>query len=108
MKICLIIPNLRRGGAEKVALDLSNGFNKVEEVEMVLISLFDNDTSNTYLNELDPGVEYHSLGKGKGFDPGILLKLFRLLGKIKADTLHAHINDISISKQFKVLGVLPH
>lgn len=87
-----------------MVLDLSNGFNKIKGIEVVLISLFDNDISNSYFDELDAGIEYHSLGKGRGFDPGILLKLFSLLKRIKADIVHTHINAFEYALPYRIMN----
>ncbi|MEC5147436.1 glycosyltransferase [Chitinophaga sp. 212800010-3] len=101
-KIVHIIPSLVKGGAERFVVDLCNELAIRGNCEIYLISLFDNDLTATFLEELSSGVIYHSLKKKKSFDPLVLIKLTKLLSKIKPDIVHTHINALEYAVCYKM------
>lgn len=91
MKIMQIIPSLARGGAERFVVDLSNELAKQKDVEVVLVSLFTNDSSTTFLAEVDKRIAYHNLGKKAGIDMLLFFKLARLVKKLNPAVIHVHL-----------------
>jgi len=91
MKILHIIPSLSRGGAERFVVNLCNILCVREEV--FLISLFSND-DDSYLPDLSSKVHYSTLGKKKGVDVSVFLKLSKLLREIQPDVVNTHLNAL--------------
>ncbi|MCF2498835.1 glycosyltransferase [Dyadobacter chenhuakuii] len=93
MKIVHIIPSLSRGGAERFVVDLCNALAKIEETDVYLVSLRDNQHSESFVSELDRQVNYISFGKKAGFDPKVLLKVSVWINKIKPDIVNTHTSS---------------
>ena len=53
LKILHIIPNLRKGGAERLVLDICNNLNKQKDCEVTLITFRDDNSYSFLINELD-------------------------------------------------------
>jgi glycosyltransferase involved in cell wall biosynthesis len=90
MKIAHIIPSLERGGAERFVVDLSNEMARLTGVDVYLLSLKDNVTSETFVSELSKEVHYISFGKESGFAPKTLLSVSNFLNRIKPDVVNTH------------------
>lgn len=91
MKIVQIIPSLVRGGAERFVVDLSNELVTGFANEVILISLYDNEPTNTFVEELNASVTYHTLQKKGGLDLAVFSKLSKLIRQLKPDIVHVHL-----------------
>lgn len=90
MKIFQIIDTLSLGGAERMAVNISNALFE-EGHEAILISTRSSGNLQNYLN---PGVRRYALGKGNFFDIRALLRFKRLINIHKPDVIHAHSSSI--------------
>lgn len=93
-KIVHIIGTLGRGGAERFVVDLCNELAKNEQYKIHLVSLCDNTSNATFLNEVSTKVHYLSLHKGRGLSLKVLLKLTSWLMKQKPAIVHTHLNAL--------------
>lgn len=87
-----VIPSLRKGGAERLTVDICNHLSENERLNVHLISLYENDDSQSFINELSDKVNYIELGKAPGFDPVVFTKLYKRLKAIGPHVVHTHIN----------------
>jgi glycosyltransferase involved in cell wall biosynthesis len=91
IKILHILPNLSRGGAEKVCQDLLFNTNK-EKFSLSLLLFNENGSGEETKKELiSQGIEIISLEKDHLIDWTNFLKIIRSIKKIKPDILHCHL-----------------
>ena len=92
MKILEVVFNLRPGGAERFAVDLSNELSKANEV--TLMALKDDSVEPErdlfYASELTDRVTYKNVGIGKGCSVHTVVKIHKAIKKEKADIVHLH------------------
>jgi len=92
MKIVQIIPSFNVGGGELLAVRLCAEIKRQQPNDKVfLISLYDPIPSIVYDEALASGAEILTLGKKKGFDPFILLRMTKALRSINPDVIHTHL-----------------
>lgn len=95
MIIVQLITTLGYGGAEKICIELSNSLAEEVEVEKIyLISLFDLTPNDRPRASINSKVELITLGKKKGLDYVIFIKLKQLLKKINPDIIHTHLTGL--------------
>jgi len=92
MKILEVVFNLRPGGAERFAVDLSNELSKVNEVTVMAIK---DDSAEPeldlfYASELSDRVTYKNVGIGKGYSIRKVIKIYKAIKNEKADIVHLH------------------
>lgn len=63
MRILEIIPTLGSGGAERFVVDLSNELCEKDNVEVMLLTLYDISESDIFASFLSKRVRLYSLGK---------------------------------------------
>lgn len=97
-----IIPSLRKGGAERLTVDVCNYLSENSSLKVYLITLFSNDPNTTFRNEVSAQVNLIELGKGKGFSWRIFNKLNRTLKEINPDAVHTHINAFEYVFPYRV------
>jgi len=86
LRVCLIIPTLDQGGAEKQITLLARGLdrNKFEVIVIVLTR-----TGPREQELLDSGIAVHHINKRSKLDPFAWLRLRKLLKQLKPDIVHA-------------------
>lgn len=94
MRILEVIPTLRSGGAERFIVDLSNELSKKDDIEIVLLTLYDISESDIFANLLSNKIKLYSLHKKKGFDFTLCFRIFRLICKIRPNIVHSHLGVI--------------
>lgn len=94
-KILEIIPQLSSGGAERFTVDLCNQLAEKYDVTLVMLHSFEG--LDFYKSDLSPHVKLVSMNKRKGFDFGLILKLYRLIKDEKCDIVHTHLRAIIYS-----------
>ncbi|MDD5216856.1 MAG: glycosyltransferase [Candidatus Omnitrophica bacterium] len=95
MKLVEIIPSFRRGGVEMFVAQLCIALKKNHLVdELWLITLEDEDDLHMADELLRAGCKVKSLNKKHGFHPNVILSLWRLLGEIKPQCVHAHMSGL--------------
>jgi glycosyltransferase involved in cell wall biosynthesis len=91
MKIVEIILDLRRrAGAEVFFASLCDEFIKNPEIELTVISLWDDIHDSFKYLQNDPRVSFYSLSKKRGVDFKAARKLKKLLLDINPDIIHTH------------------
>ena len=85
LKICLIIPTLVKGGAEKQLTLLASGLDRTR-FECHVVVLTHSGPYEAELREL--GVAVHVIGKRGKFDPTAYWRLARKLKELKPDVVH--------------------
>ena len=85
LRVCLIIPTLDQGGAEKQLCLLARGLNR-EEIEPIVIALTRGGPREQEL--IDNGIEVHHIQKRLKYDPLAWVRLRRLLKQLKPDLVH--------------------
>ena len=92
MKILEVVFNLRPGGAERFAVDLSNELSKANEV--TLMALKDDSVEPErdlfYASELADRVTYQNVGISKGYSVHKVVKIYIAIKREKADIVHLH------------------
>jgi glycosyltransferase involved in cell wall biosynthesis len=90
MKILQITYNLGSGGAERLVVDLSNELSKIHEV-LVLTMLDDTINENDFLkSELNTNISYICAKEKRGFFPGKIIRLYKIVKEISPDIVHFH------------------
>ncbi len=86
LKICLIIPTLVKGGAEKQLTLLASGLDRTRfECHVVVLT-----HSGPYEADLrEHGIEVHVIGKRGKFDPTAYWRLARKLKELRPDIVHS-------------------
>lgn len=93
-RIVHIIPTLRKGGAERLVVDLCNELANNSEIEIYLVSLCDNKIEDSFIGEISKQVKYLSFGKGPKRSPLVALKIARFLNRIRPNVVHTHLSAI--------------
>jgi len=92
MKILEVVFNLRPGGAERFAVDLTNELSKANEVTLMAIKddSIEPGRDLFYASELAERVTYKNIGIGKGYSLYKVVKIYKAIKKEKADIVHLH------------------
>ncbi|HUP78755.1 MAG TPA: glycosyltransferase, partial [Pirellula sp.] len=85
LRICLIIPTLDQGGAEKQISIIARGLDRTE-FEAIVIVLTRTGPRETEL--LESGIAIHHIQKRCKLDPFAWLRLRKLLWQLKPDIVH--------------------
>lgn len=92
MKILEIVFDLRMGGAERFAVDLSNELSKTNEV--TLLALKDDsakpDQTQYYKSDLSDRITYKNLGLQKGYTIKVVWRVYKAIKAEKAAVVHIH------------------
>lgn len=92
MIITQIIPSFNVGGGELLAVRICAEIKRLHSAFSVhLISLYDAAPTIVYDEARASGAVIHTLGKRRGLDVKIPLKLNRVLREIKPDVIHTHL-----------------
>ena len=91
MKILEIIPNLSSGGAQRFVVDLSNEFVTRNNLDIVIITMYDRTDGDIFFNDINDKIRYISLGKQKGFDFKMIYKLWMVIRRENPDIVHSHL-----------------
>ena len=94
MRILEIIPTLGSGGAERFVVDLSNELCEKDNVEVMLLTLYDISESDIFASFLSKRVRLYSLGKKTGLSITAYFRIFRLVRQIHPDIIHSHLDAI--------------
>lgn len=92
IKIVHIIENLHFGGAQRFVIDLCNEVAKADKYDVYIISLCENNTENSFIEDIDTRVTYISLRKGKGISCTALYILTSWLKNERPHIVHSHLN----------------
>lgn len=92
MKILEVVFNLRPGGAERFAVDLSNELSKANEVTIMALKddSVEPERDLFYASELAARVTYKNVGIGKGYSVRKVIKIYKTIKREKADIVHLH------------------
>ena len=85
LRVCLIIPTLDQGGAEKQLSLLARGLDR-NEFDVSVIVLTRTGPRETEL--VDSGIPVHHINKKSKLDPFAWLRLRKLLKQLKPDVVH--------------------
>ncbi len=92
VKIVQILPALGWGGAQVFCIQLCNELAKYPDHEVTLVSLYHHTPNHMSIDLLDEKVNFMTLGKQRGLDLGIFMKLHGLLRKLKPNVVHTHLH----------------
>ena len=92
MKILEVVFNLRPGGAEHFAVDLTNELSKANDVTLMAIKddSVEPEQDLFYASELAERVTYKNVGVGKGYSVRKVIKIYKAIKREKADIVHLH------------------
>ena len=96
MKILEVVFNLRPGGAERLAVDLSNELSKTNDVTLMAIKddTVEPERDLFYAPELSERVTYKNVGIKKGYSVRKVIKIYKAIKEEKADIVHLHGNKM--------------
>lgn len=94
MKILEIIPSFRSAGAEKFVVELSNQFNSLPDVEVIILQLYPFCDEDLLLPLVDKRIRLETLNKPMGFSLKAMIDMFRFIRKGNYDYIHAHTTGI--------------
>ncbi len=90
LKVLLVIPDLFSGGAERFVVDLAKHIDKTRfDIEICCFSDAQHTPLEKELKMAD--IKLFNLGKEKGFDFRIYLKLHSLFSYLSPDVIHTHL-----------------
>lgn len=103
MKIIHIIPSLKKGGAERISIDLCNELNKSSANKIVLISLSHINDYELYLKDLnfkviESNITPSIIGKTKTD----ICKLNHFIESFNPDIIHTHLFKSEIIARWKI------
>ena len=97
MNIAFIIPNLKKGGAERIVLDICNEINNSTNHKLVLITFSDINEYGSLINNID----WHIIPSK--YSPSILNKSYisvekiqQFINQFKPDIIHSHLWESEI------------
>ena len=92
MKILEVVFNLRPGGTERFAVDLTNELSKANEITIMAIkdNSVEPERDMFYASELAERVTYKNVGIGKGYSLHKVIKIYKAIKNEKADIVHLH------------------
>ena len=92
VKIVHMLPALGWGGAQVFCIQLCNELANYPGYEITLVSLYDHTPNHMSVELIDKRVKFVTLGKKKGFDTKIFVKVHKLLEQIKPDVVNTHLH----------------
>lgn len=104
IKIVHIIASLGKGGAERFVVDLCNELAICDQNDVHLISLAENEDSNSFINDVSQRVHYYSFNKKRGFSLSVILKLTKWLNVIKPDIVSTHTNSFEYALPYRIFN----
>lgn len=92
MKILEVVFDLRPGGAERFAVDLSNELSKTHDVTLLAIKddSVEPDQALFYKFDLSERVNYKNLGLHKGYSPQMVWRVYKAIKEENAGVTHLH------------------
>ena len=92
MKILEVVFNLRPGGAERFAVDLTNELSKANEVTIMALKddSVEPERDMFYASELAERVTYKNVGISNGYSLHKVIKIYKAIKNEKADIVHLH------------------
>lgn len=104
MKIVHIIASLGKGGAERFVVDLCNELAKNDGNDVYLLSLANNENTESFVNDISKRVHYYSFNKKPGFSLYVILKLTNWLKAHKPHIINTHTNSLEYSLPYRLLS----
>ncbi len=97
MKILHIIPNLKKGGAERLVLDICNSLKKIQGIKVKLITFEDENQYEYLTTDLDHSVISASVKLSvKGKNKIKVDALQKEINSFKPDIIHTHLFEAEI------------
>lgn len=87
LKILHFLTSINTGGAEKFCVDICNTQEEISD-NKIYICILDKIGDQPLINRISKKVTVISLHKERGYSPKIIYKIYKLLSKIKPDTIH--------------------
>jgi glycosyltransferase involved in cell wall biosynthesis len=103
MKIVHIIPSLKKGGAERLAIDICNQLAAINNIEVVLVSLSDINHYSFCIkcrHELIPSEVYPSI---TGKSTANVDNLFAFFQEFNPDIIHTHLFSAELIARWNLL-----
>lgn len=85
MKVAMILPSLKIGGGQKVAINIAN--NKKD----VFFIIIEKRVDNFFSQEVEKNHKVYYLNKELGFNPKVFFKIWRILNKENPNIVHFHL-----------------
>ena len=89
IRVVEVLPTLRRAGAENMAVALAGGLPR-DTFEAGVVSLYDADPGGLEAVLAEQGIRTWHLGKCRGLDVRVSLKLKRVFREFAPDLVHTH------------------
>jgi glycosyltransferase involved in cell wall biosynthesis len=89
IRVLEVLATLKRAGAEQTAVTLARGLDRAR-FETEVVSLYDAFPNGFEPVLADGGVPVHHLGKRRGFDPRIYVRLARVMRDFRPAIVHTH------------------
>ena len=91
IKVAVVLPYFGNGGAENMVAHLVSHLD-LDQVNVQVFCIYGNAQKNHLEDEVrSHGVEIIYIGKGLGFSPSAVFKLYKALNKFKPDVIHTHL-----------------
>ena len=97
MKVMLVIPTLRAGGAESVVVSLANELSKKINTTLIVVTMFKDVETDYFVSSLDGTIELISLDIPLKSKLKVIFKLYRIFAKYKPDIVHTHLTSLFYS-----------
>jgi glycosyltransferase involved in cell wall biosynthesis len=89
IRVLEVLASLRRAGAERVAVSIASGIDATK-FETAVVSLYDAVVGDLESVLAEQRVPVWRLGKRRGFDPRMWLRLGRTFRRVRPDIIHTH------------------
>lgn len=109
MRILIVIPTLRPGGAESTVLALANALSNLSyNDEVVVVTIFRDKLSDSFINLIDSRIKYIALDLDISQKLKAVYKLFVLVKYLKPDVIHTHLTALYYSSLSSFLLKISH
>ncbi|ENN9980422.1 glycosyltransferase [Vibrio vulnificus] len=109
MRILIVIPTLRPGGAESTVLALANSLSNLNQNdEIFVITIFHDEFSKSFINHIDPRIKYLGLDLDISQKLKAVFKLFFLVKQLKPHVIHTHLTALYYSSLPSLLLGINH
>lgn len=105
LKILHIIPNLRKGGAERLALDICIELSKRENIEVSLVTLSDENEYRFLSDQINYKVIPSKVTPSISGKPFVQIKkLQNFINEFKPDVIHSHLFEAEIVSRWYIIS----
>ncbi len=95
IKTLIVLPHMRTGGGQKLALDIALGLNKRDDFDVSVLCIGEKEDNIFGITAEENNLNVHYLGKKEGFSIKCCFDVFKFIVKYKPDIVNTHLRAIT-------------